>query len=93
MTWEMAPLLAEVYPRALAHFYQTASRGRAVDDFVAGPSGVGYAFHNYLPDRAAFARRTAAAMKATDLTITTMLNANGGWSRALSCWRNRRSWA
>ncbi len=73
---EMAPLLAEAYPRALAHFYQTASRGRAVDDFVAGPSGVGYAFHNYLPDRAAFARRTAR-MKAADLTITTMLNANG----------------
>ncbi len=82
MTWEMAPLLAEVYPRALAHFYGTASSGRAVDDFVAGPSGVGYAFHNYLPDREAFARRTAAAMKATDLTIATMLNANGGMEQS-----------
>ena len=37
---------------------------------------VGYAFHNYLPDRG-LALRTVAAMKATDQTITTMLNANG----------------
>ncbi|MCU0522620.1 MAG: hypothetical protein MUF84_18245 [Anaerolineae bacterium] len=83
MTWEMAPLLAEVFPRALARFYAEASRGRAIDDFVVGPSGVGYAFHNYLPDRVAFARRTAAAMRATDLRVTTMLNANGGMEQSV----------
>ena len=77
MTWEMAPLLSDVAPRALATFYQTVSHGRGVDDFVTGPSGVGYAFHNYLPDRMAFAERTASAMAASDLTIATMLNSSG----------------
>lgn len=81
MTWEIAPLLADVSPRALAYFYATASRGRAVDDFVTGPSGVGYAFHNYLPDRSAFARRTGEAMARSDLTIATMLNSGGDMSQ------------
>jgi hypothetical protein len=83
MTWEMAPLLAEVAPRALSHFYESASHGRAIDDFVTGPSGVGYAFHNYLPDREAFARRTAAAMQASDLAIATMLNSGGGMEQSV----------
>lgn len=61
MTWEMAPVLAEVSPRVLAYFYQTASdTRRAVDDFVAGPSGVGYSYHNDLPDRRAFAEMDPA---------------------------------
>jgi hypothetical protein len=83
MTWEMAPLLAEVAPRALAHFYATASRGRAVDDFVTGPSGVGYAFHSFLPDRAEFARRTAEAMRQSDMTIATTLNAGGSMKQSV----------
>ncbi len=82
MTWEMAPLLAEVAPRTLAHFYQTASRGRTIDDFVTGPSGIGYAYHNYLPNRETFAERTAAAMQASDLTIATMLNSGGGMDQS-----------
>ncbi len=83
MTWEMAPLLAEVAPRTLAHFYQTASRGRALDDFVVGPSGLGYVFHNYLPDRGAFSERTARAMRASDLSIVTMLNSSGGMEQSV----------
>jgi hypothetical protein len=83
MTWEMAPLLAEVAPRTLAHFYRTASRGRAIDDFVVGPSGLGYVFHNDLPDREVFAGHTAAAMRASDLSIVTMLNANGGMEQSV----------
>jgi hypothetical protein len=94
MTWEMAPLLAEVSPRTLAYFYQTAShghglgrgrsrgQGRGIDDFVTGPSGVGYAFHNTLPDRTAFAERTASAMVESDLTIATMLNSSGGMEQS-----------
>lgn len=80
MTWEMAPLLAEVAPRALAHFYRTAHWGGGSggsDDFVTGPSGVGYAYHNFMPDRATFAARTAAAMAASDLQIATVLNSGG----------------
>ncbi|HHE72306.1 MAG TPA: hypothetical protein ENL34_08520, partial [Chloroflexi bacterium] len=83
MTWEIAPLLAEVAPRALAYFYGTASNGDAVDDFVTGPSGIGYAFHNYLPDRVAFAQRTADAMRESDLTIATMLNSGGDMSQCV----------
>ncbi len=82
MTWEMAPLLAEVAPRTLAHFYQTASHGRTIDDFVTGPSGIGYAYHSYLPNRETFAERTAAAMQAGDLTIATMLNSGGGMEQS-----------
>ena len=87
MTWEMAPLLAEVSPRTLALLLLTrpepSGRGGGLcDDFVTGPSGVGYAFHNYLPDREAFAERTASAMAASDLTIVTMLNSSGGMEQS-----------
>jgi len=43
---------------------------------------VGYAFHNTLPDRLAFAERTASAMVASDLTIATMLNSSGGMEQS-----------
>ncbi|MCL5998245.1 MAG: hypothetical protein M1546_19660, partial [Chloroflexi bacterium] len=82
MTWEMAPVLAEVAPRVLDYFYRTASRGPAVDDFVTGPSGIGYSFHNNLPDRKAFAEQTASALRMSDLSIVTMLNSGGDMAQA-----------
>jgi hypothetical protein len=83
MTWEMAPILAEVAPRTLATFYRTASdTRRAVDDFCVGPSGVGYSYHNYLPDRRAFAETTARYMRMSDLDIVTMLNSSGGMEQS-----------
>jgi hypothetical protein len=82
MTWEMAPVLAEVAPRALDHFYRTASRGPAIDDFVTGPSGMGYSFHNYLPDRKAFAEKTAGYLRLSDMSIVTMLNSGGDMAQA-----------
>lgn len=83
MTWEMAPILSEVAPRVLAHFYATASDGKIVDDFAVGPSGVGYSFHNDLPDRRAFAEMTARLMRQTDLSIVTMLNSDGGMNQSV----------
>jgi len=78
MNWEMAPMLAEVAPAALGWFYATASKGAHVDDFVAGPSGAGYVYHHHLPDRAAYAKTTGAAMRKSQLSICTMLNADEG---------------
>jgi hypothetical protein len=83
MTWEMAPILSEVAPRTLAYFYRTASdTQRGVDDFVVGPSGVGYSFHNYLPDRRAFAETTARYMQMSALSIVTLLNSSGGMDQS-----------
>jgi hypothetical protein len=83
MTWEMAPTLVEVSPRVLAYFYETASDSRkGMDDFVVGPSGIGYTFHNYLPDRRVFAENTVRMMRMSDLSIVTMLNANGGMEQS-----------
>ena len=83
MTWEMAPVLAEVAPRVLSHFYRTASQRDAIDDFVTGPSGVGYSYHNYLPDRRTFAENTARYMRLSDLSVATMLNSGGDMSQSV----------
>jgi hypothetical protein len=83
MTWEMAPILAEAAPRVMNHFYSTASSGDAIDDFVTGPSGVGYSFHNYLPDRQRFAESTARYMGLSDLSVATMLNSGGGMHQSV----------
>jgi hypothetical protein len=82
MTWEMAPSLADVAPRVLAYFYDTASTGRHIDDFVTGPSGAGYSYHSYLPDRRAFAGLTAEMMRQSDLSIVTMLNSGGSMKQS-----------
>ncbi len=83
MTWEMAPVFAEVAPRVLRHFYKTASHGGAIDDFVTGPSGAGYCYHNYLPDRRAFAEQTADYMRRSDLSIATVLNSGGDMTQTI----------
>jgi len=86
MTWEMAPILAEVSARTLRHFYRTASTGTGetpgIDDFVVGPSGAGYSFHNDLPDRRAFAEATARYMRKSRLSIVTLLNLGGEMSQS-----------
>lgn len=83
MTWEMAPVLAQVAPRVIDHFYARASAGPAVDGFVTGPSGAGYSFHNHLPDRRAFAENTARYMEMSDLSVATMLNSGGDMSQSV----------
>jgi hypothetical protein len=82
MTWEMAPVLAEVAPRVLDHFYRTASRGNFIDGFVTGPSGAGYSYPNNLPDRAAFAAKTAEYVRKSDLAVVTLLNSGGSMEQS-----------
>lgn len=82
MTWEMAPILSEVAPLALDHFYRTASRGQHLDDFVTGPSGAGYSFPNHVPDRASAAKQTATLLQKSDLQVVTILNEGGDLTQA-----------
>ncbi len=89
MTWEMAPILSEVAPRALRHFYRTASTGANLDDFITGPSGAGYSFPHYLPDRSAFAKRTAKLMKKSRLSVVTVLNSRGTMQESLELLEQR----
>ena len=82
MSWEMAPVLSEVAPRIQRQIYRSASRGQYVDELIVGPSGVGYAFHNHLPNRKAFAKKTAQAMKVSNLSVVTLLNSGGNMTQA-----------
>lgn len=82
MTWEMAPCLAHDAPRALRYFYRGASRGEFLDDFVCGPSGSGYTFPAQRPDLSAFGRQTGAALKASGMSIVSLLDAKGDMSQA-----------
>lgn len=77
MTWEMAPVLADMAPRALRYFYNNASRGENMDDFVCGPSGMGYTFPSKRPDRRAYAEQTGAAMDRANLKVISLLDSGG----------------
>lgn len=81
MTWEMAPVFAEVAPTVLNVFYDTASRGEFLDGFVTGPSGAGYVYHNYLPNRAAFAARTAQMLHESGMSVVSVLNSGGSMAQ------------
>lgn len=82
MTWEMPPLLTELNPRALSHFYRTASQGPNEDGFVAGPSGAGYVFPHHHRDPEAFAAYTGRVMEQAQFRIATLLNADGNMEEA-----------
>ncbi len=55
VTWELAPTLAQLAPRVLARLFRTVT---VQDDFIAGPSGVGYYFPSLSPSAEALARQT-----------------------------------
>lgn len=75
VSWELAPTLVSLAPRVLAHLYRTATMQ---DDFVAGPSGVGYYFPNQSPQRAELAIRTAASLVPAQLEAVSLLDSGGG---------------
>ncbi len=75
MTWEVAPVLASVAPRALRHLYRTATPN---DAFITGPGLPGYTYPHFQPDRAALARRSAPVLRASDLSVVSVLNDNAG---------------
>lgn len=74
VTWELAPRLVEFAPAAAAWLHRTAT---PLDDFVGGPSGGGYHFPQHVPDRDAIARRSAQALAAARLRITSVLDSGG----------------
>jgi len=79
VTWELAPLLAELAPRVLAHLYRTAT---PFDDFVAGPSGAGYYFPSQSPQRTELAALTGRSMPPAQLRAVSLLNSGGGLEAA-----------
>jgi len=79
MTWEMAPIVADIAPAMLSYFYSNAS---SKDDFVVGSSGLGYCFPNYLPDKKSFAKLSADYAVKCKLTIVSILDSGGDLSNA-----------
>lgn len=71
VTWEMAPLLTEIAPRALDYFYRTATPR---DDFIAGPSGAGYYFPSDAPDRRLLARDSGTALRGAGLHLAAVID-------------------
>jgi hypothetical protein len=74
-TWEVSPLLSELAPRALHHFYTTA---RPTEGFVTGPGVPGYTFPHFQTDRAALARQARPYLRDSDLSVVSVLNDNAG---------------
>eukprot|EP00698_Gefionella_okellyi_P001957 TRINITY_DN11836_c0_g1_i1.p1 TRINITY_DN11836_c0_g1~~TRINITY_DN11836_c0_g1_i1.p1 ORF type:complete len:670 (-),score=165.62 TRINITY_DN11836_c0_g1_i1:57-2066(-) len=77
--WTVSPAMAEVAPSLLAHFYETAVPG--MDEFVAGPSGVGYTIPDKFSTGAAldaFAQLTAEFMQRADLQVLNIINDASG---------------
>lgn len=75
VSWELAPTLVSLAPRVLAHLYRTAT---PQDDFVAGPSGVGYYFPSQSPHRTELAIRTASSLVPAQLEAVSLLDSGGG---------------
>ncbi|MBL9172968.1 MAG: hypothetical protein JNL10_05495 [Verrucomicrobiales bacterium] len=71
VTWEMAPILTEIAPRALDYFYRTATPR---DDFIAGPSGAGYYFPSDAPDRPLLARTGGTALRDAGLRLAAVID-------------------
>ena len=73
MTWTVSPALADLGPGVLKSIY---SRGSANDDFIAGPSGIGYINpseynETALPD---YSAKTAGYMSRTGLSSVNFLD-------------------
>jgi hypothetical protein len=73
--WTLSPALAELAPSVIGALYGEAAAAGAVDGFVAGPSGAGYAFPEVEAGdaRAAFGNLTAALMAKADLRLINVI--------------------
>ena len=75
MTWEMAPILADVAPSMLRYYQlQASTREGARDFFVAGPSGHGYMLPSLYPGISGFVDRYGGYADRADLHIATLLD-------------------
>ncbi|MCM3597889.1 hypothetical protein M4D55_19140 [Metabacillus idriensis] len=50
MGWGISPLLSELAPSVMNWYYESASRGENSDQFVVGPSGIGYMYPSQYPE-------------------------------------------
>jgi GxGYxYP putative glycoside hydrolase C-terminal domain/GxGYxYP_N second domain len=66
--WEVQPLLVDLAPALLAHYYETRS---AADYLIGGPSGAGYIIPPLNTRREAYLAETARACRAADLRTFT----------------------
>lgn len=73
MTWTMAPGMLDLAPHILDYLYDNAT---SEDQFIAGPSGVGYvnATHYNSQSLAEYARITASYMKETGTEYVNLLD-------------------
>jgi hypothetical protein len=74
VAWSLNPLLAELAPPYLEYYYSSAS---ANDRFVAGPSGAGYLYPDYLGpgDLDPYLQFSARYVQRADMDIAWLLNA------------------
>jgi hypothetical protein len=75
MTWEIAPVLARDAPHVLDHLYNAATPN---DGFVTGAGLLGYTYAHFQPNPESLARQTEPYLKAADLPVISLLNANEG---------------
>ena len=75
VSWEIAPVLADVAPPILDYLYRTATPN---DDFVTGPGLPGYTFLHDQPNAALLVPRTKALLRSTGLRVVSTLNRNEG---------------
>jgi hypothetical protein len=80
----ISPSLVDLAPAALRWYYENASRGKAKDTFIAGPSGNGYVFPSRMPsdELARSAGRLNAYMGKADLGIAEILDDQDSFDRA-----------
>lgn len=74
LAWSLSPLLASLAPPYLDYYYASAS---PEDRFVAGPSGAGYLYPDYLGsgDLTPYLEFTGRYLNATDMDVAWLLNA------------------
>jgi hypothetical protein len=79
----VSPSLVDLAPSALRWYYENASTGGAMDQFVAGPSGRGYIYPSRMPsdDLDTFVGRLNAYMGKADLGIAEILDDQNSFDR------------
>jgi hypothetical protein len=79
----ISPSLVDLAPSALRWYYENASRGAARDQFIAGPSGGGYAYPSRMisDDLDRFVGRLNAYMGMADLGIAEILDDQDSFDR------------
>jgi len=66
--WETQPLLTELAPALLSHYYRTRT---ATDYLVAGPSGAGYVIPPLVPDLDAYLAQTELVCRRAGVRVVT----------------------